>query len=68
MLDYAAFIVEGALARKESRGAHFREDYLERNDDQYLRHTYATMNSEGAIALEYAPVRLGKFEPKPRTY
>ena len=68
MIDYAAFIVEGALAREESRGAHYREDFTERDDDKFLKHTYATMDKAGNITLSYVPVVLGKFEPKPRTY
>ncbi len=68
MLDYAAFIVEGALARKESRGAHYRNDYTKRDDKKYLKHTYAYMGKRGAIKLEYADVVLGKFEPQERTY
>ena len=68
MLDYSLFIVEGALARKESRGAHFRNDYPTRDDKKFLKHTYATMTKRGAIKLEYADVVLGKFEPQERTY
>jgi len=68
MLDYATFIVEGAIARKESRGAHYREDYPKRDDENFLKHTFATMNEDGSINLEYGDVKLGKFEPKERTY
>ncbi len=68
MLEYASFIVEGALARKESRGAHFRNDFPKRDDKKFLKHTYAYMGKRGAIKLEYADVVLGKFEPQERTY
>ncbi len=68
MLDFSAFIVEGALARKESRGAHYRNDYTKRDDKKFLKHTYAYMGKRGAIKLEYADVVLGKFEPQERTY
>jgi succinate dehydrogenase / fumarate reductase flavoprotein subunit len=68
MLEYASFIVEGALARKESRGAHYRNDYTKRDDKKFLKHTYAYMGKRGAIKLEYADVVLGKFEPQERTY
>jgi len=67
MLDYSMFIVEGALARTESRGAHFRDDYPERDDENFLKHTYAYMQGE-EIKIEYASVVLGKFKPEARTY
>jgi len=68
MLDYSMFIVEGALLRKESRGAHFREDFPTRNDDEFLQHTLAYMAKDGSISTEYMDVTLGKFEVKERTY
>ena len=68
MLDFSAFIVEGAIARKESRGAHFRNDFDSRDDNNFLKHTYAYMNENGEIRLEYGDVVLGKFEPEARTY
>ena len=68
MLDYAAFIVEGALAREESRGAHFRNDFPKRNDEKFLKHTYAYMDENGDISIDYGDVVLGKFEPQERTY
>lgn len=68
MLDFASFIVEGALAREESRGAHFRDDFPSRDDERFLRHTYATMDDNGEIQLSYAPVTLGEHTPKPRVY
>ncbi|WP_281950779.1 succinate dehydrogenase flavoprotein subunit [Nitrosophilus kaiyonis] len=68
MLDYAAFIVEGAIARKESRGAHYREDFPKRDDENFLKHTLAYMDEEGNINLDYMDVVLGKFEPQERKY
>ncbi len=68
MIDYAAFIVEGALARKESRGAQYREDYQSRDDANFLYHTYATMDGEGNISLDKGAVSIGKFQPEARTY
>ncbi len=68
MLDYSKFIVESAIARKESRGAHYREDYQKRDDENFLKHTMAYMDKEGNITLDYMPVTLGKFELKERTY
>ena len=68
MLDYSAFIVESAIERKESRGAHYREDYLARDDENFLKHTMAYMDQEGNISLEYMDVVLGKHELKARNY
>jgi succinate dehydrogenase / fumarate reductase flavoprotein subunit len=68
MLDYSAFIVESAIERKESRGAHYREDYLARDDENFLKHTMAYMNQEGNISLDYMDVTLGKHELKARNY
>ncbi len=68
MLEFSAFIVEGALAREESRGAHYREDFTTRDDDKFMKHTYAYMDENGDITLEYADVTPGKFEPEARTY
>lgn len=68
MLDYCAFIVEGALARQESRGAHFRNDFDARDDEKFLKHTFAYMNSVGDVSIEYTDVTLGKFKPEARTY
>jgi len=68
MLDYSLFIVESALARKESRGAHYREDFTERDDVNFLKHTMGYMDTEGNISLDYMDVTLGKHELKARTY
>ncbi len=68
MLDYSLFIVESAVARNESRGAHFREDFDTRNDEEFLKHTMAYMDDKGEISLEYMDVVLGKHELKARTY
>jgi succinate dehydrogenase / fumarate reductase flavoprotein subunit len=68
MLDYSSFIVESALPRKESRGAHYREDYETRDDENFLKHTMAYMDNGGDIRLDYMDVVLGKHELKARTY
>ncbi|MCW8837347.1 MAG: FAD-binding protein, partial [Thiovulaceae bacterium] len=68
MIDYSAFIVESAIARNESRGAHYREDYESRDDENFLKHTMAYMDGNGDITLDYMDVVLGKHELKARTY
>ena len=68
MLDYSLFIVESALARKESRGAHYREDFTTRDDENFMKHTMAYMDAEGNITLDYMAVTPGKFEPQERSY
>jgi succinate dehydrogenase / fumarate reductase flavoprotein subunit len=68
MLDYSLFIVESAIARKESRGAHYREDYENRDDENFLKHTMAYMDENGNIKLDYMDVVLGKHELKARNY
>ncbi len=68
MLDYSLFIVKSALARKESRGAHYREDFPERDDKGFLKHTMGYMDEDGNISLDYMDVVLGKHELKARSY
>ncbi len=68
ILDFSAFIVDGALHREESRGAHYREDFPQRDDGKFLKHTMAYMDNNGDITTEYMDVVLGKFEPQERTY
>jgi succinate dehydrogenase / fumarate reductase flavoprotein subunit len=67
LLDLAEVTAESALARTESRGAHSREDFPERDDENWLKHTLAYRTDKG-IELKYKPVTITRFEPKPRTY
>ena len=67
MIDLAETLVEGALARQESRGAHSREDFPKRDDPNWLKHTLAYQTPRG-IELRYKPVTITKFEPKERKY
>ena len=67
LLGLADVILASAIARKESRGAHFREDYPIRDDQNWLKHTLAQRTDNGP-RLFYKPVTITKFEPKPRVY
>jgi len=63
LLEIAETIVAGALAREESRGAHYRSDFPRRDDANWLKHTLAYRTTEGA-SLKYAPVTIARFQPK----
>ncbi|PAX60199.1 succinate dehydrogenase/fumarate reductase flavoprotein subunit [Brunnivagina elsteri] len=60
-------ILNSAFKRKESRGAHFREDYSQRDDSNFLQHTFAYYSPAG-IDIQYVPVNVGMFEPLERKY
>ena len=67
LLDLAEITTVSALARTESRGAHARDDYKDRNDENWLKHTLCFKEGD-AYRLDYKPVTLGRYEPKPRVY
>jgi succinate dehydrogenase / fumarate reductase flavoprotein subunit len=68
LLDLAEATAASALAREESRGAHYREDFPKRDDDHWLKHTLVTRGEDGALTLSYKPVVITQWQPKERKY
>jgi fumarate reductase flavoprotein subunit len=68
MLEVSETIAFSALAREESRGAHARRDFPERDDAKWLKHTIAFRTDSGAPKLEYHDVNITNFKPQARTY
>ena len=69
LLSFSEVIVEGALARRESRGAHFRSDFPKRNDGEWLKHTLA-WRRDGKIVLDFSKgvVIYPQYQPQERKY
>jgi len=67
MLDNAECICVGALHRTESRGAQYRTDFPERNDDDWLKHIDLSMNGDGP-EISYSDVTITQWQPEERTY
>lgn len=68
MLDVAESMVACALNRRESRGAHQRTDYPERDDEKYLAHSLVTRGADGRPQVSYLPVRITRWPPAERVY
>ena len=67
LLHFAELIVKGALQREESRGAQFRTDFPNRDDETWLKHTLA-YKQDGQITFDFKPVVITKFQPQERKY
>jgi succinate dehydrogenase / fumarate reductase flavoprotein subunit len=72
LMELARVTAAGALARTESRGAHARDDFPDRDDEQWMKHTLASIKDNN-VELDYKPVRtipmtVESFPPKPRVY
>ena len=68
LLDLAEILVVSARARTESRGGHFREDFPNRDDAAFMRHTMAYLDRDGTVRLEYMPVVQTRYQPTDRKY
>ena len=75
LITQAAVTVNGAANRKESRGAHAREDYPDRDDENWMQHTLAWCTQEGEVTIDYRPVHsytlsndIEYIKPKARVY
>ncbi|QLC50091.1 FAD-dependent oxidoreductase [Methanolobus zinderi] len=67
MLELGHVIALGALVREESRGAHYRTDFPERDDENWLKHTLACFKPKGP-ELDYREVTIDRFQPERRAY
>ena len=68
LLDCAEATVLSAIERKESRGAQFRTDFPERNDDEWLKHIDISRNGDETPHVSYSPVTITQWQPEERKY
>ena len=75
LLRCALVSIHSANNREESRGAHAREDFPDRDDENWMKHTLSTLNDDGSVSFEYRPVHMytlsdevDVFPPKKRVY
>ena len=68
MLDVAESIIQCASNRTESRGAHQRTDFPERDDENFLAHSLVFRNEDGSSRMEYLPVNITRWPPAERVY
>jgi fumarate reductase flavoprotein subunit len=68
MLDVAEAIVHCAWRREESRGAHQRTDFPNRDDQRFLAHSLIWRNADGSCRVEHAPVTITRWPPGERVY
>jgi fumarate reductase flavoprotein subunit len=68
MLDVAETMINAALRREESRGAHQRTDFPARDDERFLKHTLVYRNPDGSCRVDYSPVTITRWPPAERVY
>lgn len=68
MLDIAETMLQSALLREESRGAHQRTDFTTRDDERFLNHALAYREEDGAVRIERLPVTITRWPPGERVY